>query len=100
MKYQDAVTAAPAIHQVVFENDEIRLLRVTVGPGAKAEMHSHPRNLNYVTQGGRLRFTSPEGQVREVELTEGQVLDSQAAAHEVENVGSSTVETLQTEFKT
>jgi len=99
MNYQDAVAVAPELHEVIFENDEVRMLKVTVVPGAIAETHTHPRNINYVTGAGKLRFTSPEGQVREVELFEGQVINGQATVHQVENIGDTTVQTIQTEFK-
>ena len=95
----DAVTVAPDLHEVILENDDVRMLRVTVIPGATADMHTHPRNINYVVSGGTLRFTSPEGQVREVELFEGQVIDGPATAHRVENIGETIVQTIQTEFK-
>ncbi len=97
--YKDAVTVAPDLHEVVFENNEVRMLKVSVAPGAIAAMHTHPRNINYVLSAGKLRFTSPEGQVREVELFEGQVIDGQATVHRVENIGDMMVQTIQTEFK-
>jgi hypothetical protein len=37
----DAVTAAPANHRVVFENDDVRVLDVTVAPHSKEPMHTH-----------------------------------------------------------
>ncbi len=99
MSYGDAIAVAADLHEVILENDDVRMLRVTVAPGASAAMHTHPRNINYVVSGGKLRFTSPEGQVREVELFEGQVIDGPETAHQVENVGATTVQTIQTEFK-
>ena len=37
----DAVTAAPANHKVVFENDKLRVLEVTLEPGAEEPLHHH-----------------------------------------------------------
>ena len=37
----DATTAAPGNHKVLFENDEVRVLEVTVQPGTKEPMHAH-----------------------------------------------------------
>ena len=45
----DAVTTAPQMHQVIFENNKVRILKVNVHPGDKGEMHSRPRNINYIT---------------------------------------------------
>lgn len=37
----DATTAAPGNHKVLFENDEVRVLGVTVAPGTREPMHVH-----------------------------------------------------------
>ena len=37
----DSVNAAPKNHQVLFENDHVRLLEVTVQPGETENMHGH-----------------------------------------------------------
>jgi hypothetical protein len=37
----DAVIAAPANHKVVFENDHLRVLEVTLEPGEEEPLHHH-----------------------------------------------------------
>ena len=37
----DAVRSAPTNHRVIFENDEIRVLSVTVKPGEMEKVHHH-----------------------------------------------------------
>ncbi len=37
----DAVAAAPKNHEVMFENDRVRVLRVTLPPGAVEHKHTH-----------------------------------------------------------
>jgi len=37
----DSVNAAPQNHRVLFENDHVRLLEVTVQPGETENMHGH-----------------------------------------------------------
>ncbi len=37
----DAVTAAPANHKVLFENDSLRVLEVTLEPGEEEPTHHH-----------------------------------------------------------
>jgi hypothetical protein len=39
----DIVKISPDVHQVVFENDAIRVLEVTVKPGAKVRCTPTPR---------------------------------------------------------
>lgn len=96
---QDAVTVAPHIHKVIFEDDKMRVLKVVVKPGDKAEMHWHPHNMNYILSFGVLRFTKPDGSSADVELKVGQVTSSNPSSHEVENIGTTTVETVQVEIK-
>lgn len=96
----DAVNVAPHLHTVIFEDDKMRLLKVSVKPGEKADMHWHPRNINYVLSTGKLRFNRPDGTSVDVDLTEGQVTSSPAeSSHAVENIGGSLVETVQVELK-
>lgn len=95
----DAVNIAPHIHTVAFEDDKMRVLKVIVKPGDKAEMHWHPRNINYITASGKLRFTKINGSSADVELNEGQVTSSDESSHSVENIGDTTVETIQVELK-
>ncbi|WP_221444720.1 hypothetical protein [Caulobacter sp. YL-Caulobacter] len=37
----DAVAAAPGSHRVLLENDSVRVLRVTIEPGASEPVHDH-----------------------------------------------------------
>ena len=49
----DAVQAAPENHKVIFENEHVRVLEVTIAPHGKEPIHVHcwPGTL-YVTQAG------------------------------------------------
>jgi quercetin dioxygenase-like cupin family protein len=95
----DIVTIAPQQHKVMFENDTIRVLKVTVKPGDKVAMHRNPENVNYILQAGILRFTSPDGSTQDVELTEGQIIPAPESSHAVENIGDTEVQTLGIELK-
>lgn len=95
----DAVTIAPHLHEIIFENDKMRVLKVTVKPGDKADMHWHPENINYIVSPGRLRFTKPDGSTVDVDLADGQVTSSPESSHAVENIGETEVQTVQVELK-
>jgi oxalate decarboxylase/phosphoglucose isomerase-like protein (cupin superfamily) len=96
----DAINVAPHMHTVVFEDDKIRVMKVSVKPSDKADMHWHPRNMNYVTASGTLRFEKPDGTSADVELKEGQTTSSpEESSHAVTNIGDTTVETIQVELK-
>ncbi|HLD63969.1 MAG TPA: hypothetical protein VI913_03700 [Candidatus Peribacteraceae bacterium] len=95
----DAVSAAPEVHAVVFENETFRVLDVKVPRQAVTAMHSHPKNICYVLAGGTLRFTLPEGSIDDLQLKIGQVTSSNGGAHIVENIGSTEVHVIQVELK-
>ena len=64
----DAVVASPGQYKVEFENDFVRVLRVTFGPHAKMVMHQHPEPggvIVTVTDQDAL-ITAPDGTSREV----------------------------------
>jgi len=94
----DAVTVAPEAHKVIFENEQIRVLDVIVPPGFKSASHWHPKNMGYVIIPGKLRFTLPDGTVKEVELAKDQVTQGEGS-HVVENIGETEVRVMQIEFK-
>nr|NIR51506.1 hypothetical protein [candidate division KSB1 bacterium]NIS26908.1 hypothetical protein [candidate division KSB1 bacterium]NIT73741.1 hypothetical protein [candidate division KSB1 bacterium]NIU27639.1 hypothetical protein [candidate division KSB1 bacterium]NIU94275.1 hypothetical protein [candidate division KSB1 bacterium] len=39
---QDATKVDPKHYKVEFENDQVRVLRISYGPGEKSVMHEHP----------------------------------------------------------
>jgi quercetin dioxygenase-like cupin family protein len=47
----DALVAAPQNHKLLFENDEVRVLEVTVPPGVREPLHAHryPSVLYYIS---------------------------------------------------
>lgn len=96
----DAVNIAPDLHTVIYEDDRMRVLKVSVPVGATAEMHWHPHNINYVLAGGHLEFTKQDGSVVDVELTQQQVTSATSESyHAVKNNGDTIVETIQVELK-
>lgn len=98
-KINDAISVAPHLHTTIFENNKLRVIKVKVKPGERAEMHWHPENVNYILSSGKLRFTRADGTLTEVELKEGQVTHSGPGSHIVENTGDTEVQTVQVEIK-
>ncbi len=72
----DAVQAAPNSHKVIFENEFVRVLEVTMpAPGATEPMHHHrwPSFFLDWDTGGRtphIRYHRPDGSVRDSPSTE------------------------------
>lgn len=84
---------------VRFENDRLRLLELRLQPGEKEPMHSHPAYLVFVLSPARMRMTSSEDRVTELDLTAGQICFSEATAHAGENVGTTELHELIVELK-
>ena len=64
----DAVVAAPGSHRVLFENDDARVLEVTIAPGHREPEHTHRDPSVMIVDGlariryylgGTLTFSSP-----------------------------------------
>jgi hypothetical protein len=64
----DAVTAAPKNHRVLYEDDHVRVLEVTVQPGETENMHIHTYASVFIYDAAqpRLRTTRSTGATREV----------------------------------
>ncbi|HEY5750849.1 MAG TPA: hypothetical protein VIU12_32520, partial [Chryseolinea sp.] len=54
----DAIAAAPDNHRVVFENEKVRVLEVTIKSGEKEPLHMHPMpSVMTIITGAKLRIT-------------------------------------------
>jgi beta-alanine degradation protein BauB len=97
---EDATIVAPHVYKVLFENDRMRVLEVTMEPGDRSEMHTHPDFFFYLLgEGGKVRFTSPSGESAEMELPAGASAWREAEEHATENVGTTLVHALFVEPK-
>jgi uncharacterized protein (TIGR02246 family) len=73
------------------EDLEHRVLRCTFPPGVGHERHYHRAHFGYAVVGGRVRINDASG-TREVDLSTGSSYTSDGvAAHDVLNIGNSTV---------
>jgi quercetin dioxygenase-like cupin family protein len=90
----DATKVAPHIYKVLFENERVRMLDVTMEPGARSEMHSHPAYWVYFLAGGKVRFTAPSGETAEVEVPTGGSMWREGEEHSTENIGGTALRAL------
>lgn len=96
---QDPVRVAPGVYKVVLENDRVRVLEVTLKPGEKVPMHSHPANVIYPLNAAKARFTLPDGKSIEVALEPGAVAWHEPETHSSENIGKTEARVLVIELK-
>jgi hypothetical protein len=78
---QDAVIVDPDAHQVVLDNEHVRVLRALASPGHKSAMHSHPPLVLVSLGTGRARFTAPDGKKSIFDLYPGLVLWVNSTEH-------------------
>src|SRR5712691_9321780 len=71
---QDPVSVDPQHYKVELENEKVRVLRVTYGPGEKSEMHSHPDTVAVCLTDVKAQFTFPDGKTEDIGGKAGEVL--------------------------
>ena len=92
---------APKSAKVLFENDEVRVIEVTMRKGQTIPMHSHNRGLSYSLNGGKIRSTAEDGRSGVIIVTRGELSWSDVdgfETHAVENLGG-VLRELCVEFK-
>ena len=103
----DAVLAAPGSHRVLFENEQARVLEVTIGPGEREPEHTHarpsvmvvhePARIRYYTA-GTLTFTSPAQSASAESGPRVSWLDPEGP-HSVENIDDHVYRAFRIEIK-
>lgn len=81
---------APKSAKVIFENDVVRVIEITMRKGQRIPLHSHNKGLSYSLNEGKIRSTSENGKSRVVGVKKGEVSWSDAdgvETHVVENLG-------------
>jgi quercetin dioxygenase-like cupin family protein len=96
---QDPVKVDPKHYKVEFENDEVRVLRITYGPGEKSPMHSHPDGVQVFLTDAHAKFTYPDGKSEEITGKPGQVGWHAAFSHQPESLSDKPFELVLVELK-
>ena len=96
---QDPVKVDAKHYKVEFENDQVRVLRITYGPGEKSVMHEHPGAVAVFLSGGKVKFTNADGTTQEQDTKAGTSQWTPAGKHLPENIGTKPFEVLLVEVK-
>jgi quercetin dioxygenase-like cupin family protein len=96
---QDAVKVDPKHYKVEFENDQVRVLRITYAPGEKGVMHSHPEGMVIALDDASGKFTFPDGKSALANFKAGDFHWVDATTHQSENVGDKPFGIIQIEMK-
>jgi len=70
---RDAVAVDPAHHQVILENDHVRVFQGMASPGARSPMHTHPPFVFVSLGRARMRMTGVDGAAQIVDMHPFQV---------------------------
>ena len=93
-------TKVDSIHyKVIFENDQVRVLRITYGAGEKSVMHKHPDAVVVMLTHTKTTFTLPDGEVIEMSGEQGDAAWTPAGEHLPQNVGDKPMEVILVELK-
>ena len=96
---QDAVVADPAHYSVVFENDQVRVLRIRYGPNEQGVMHTHPAGVAIYLDDITGEFALPDGQVVNAQGKAREAVWMEAGSHQPRNMSDQPFELIQIELK-
>jgi quercetin dioxygenase-like cupin family protein len=96
---QDPAKVDSNHYKVEFENDQVRVLRIKVGPKEKSIMHQHPNAVAIFMTDVNGKFTFPDGKSEDSVRKAGDVLWTPATTHLPENVGEQPFEVILVELK-
>ncbi len=96
----DPIKVDPKHYKLEFENDRIRILRVSYGPHEKSVMHGHPPCVAVMLNDLDFRFKLPYGRMQDLLGKAGQVLPvEEASEHLPENLSNKSFECVLIELK-
>jgi quercetin dioxygenase-like cupin family protein len=97
---QDPTVVDAKHYKVMFENEQVRVLKITYGPKEKSVMHEHPNGVAVFITDGQIKFELPDGKSQDAAVKAGQAMFAPGGKHLPENVGDKTFEVVLVELKT
>ncbi len=95
----DETTLPDARAKVLFENEQVRVLRYFFNPGERDGIHGHPDNVQILLTDAKATVTTPDGKTSQSEGKAGQVNWRPAIVHSVQNTGDKPLEGVLVEMK-
>ncbi len=96
---QDPVKVDSQHYQIVLENNQVRVLRITYAPGDKSVMHDHPAGVAVFLTDQVVKFTYPDGKSETVRGKAGDATWIAAGKHLPENTNTKPLELILVELK-
>jgi quercetin dioxygenase-like cupin family protein len=95
----DPVKTDSKHYKIEFENEKVRVVRISYGPNEKSEMHSHPPMVAIFLTDQHSRHTYPDGKSEEMRGKAGEVRYMDAWEHNPENLSDKPFELIGVELK-
>ncbi len=95
----DPVKVDPKHYKVEFENERVRVLRISYAPGEKSVMHYHPASVAVYLTDGKSIMTTPDGKSVDASVKAGTASWAPAGSHLPQNVGDKNLEVIVVELK-
>jgi quercetin dioxygenase-like cupin family protein len=96
---QDPVKVDPKHYSTVFENNDVRVLRVHYAPGEKSVMHSHPDSVAVFMEDQKAKMSHPDGKSEEMNGKKGEAVFVPGGSHLPEDIGNGPIEVILVELK-
>ena len=87
MGYIDAAEASPDVYKVLFENEAVRVIEMTLKAGQTDNQHSHRDETVYFITGSKVKISLPDGNSMEADIPDGHVMWHEEWTHIVSNIG-------------
>ncbi|ATD00820.1 MAG: hypothetical protein VX100_07620 [Pseudomonadota bacterium] len=89
-KVESAHIASPNHYELLLENAEVMVLKMTLKPGEQDNWHKHNAETVYFEKGGKATITTNEKDMT-LEIPDGYVMWHDQWEHQVKNVGDTTI---------
>jgi len=96
---QDATKVDSTHYKAEFENEQVRVVRISYGPGEKSVMHEHSEGVAVFLTDHHVKFTYPDGKTEEITAKAGQTIWLPAGKHLPENISDEPWELILVEMK-
>ena len=96
---KDPIKVDPNHYTVAFENERVRVLRISYGPKEKSVMHGHPDSVAVMLKDAHVRFHLPDGKAEEMHAKAGDFQWVPGGDHLPENLSDNSLEVILIELK-
>jgi hypothetical protein len=96
----DPVKVEPEVYAILFENDQVRVVRAKLAPRGKVKQHEHTLNrVQVFLTDFSVKATAADGAASQITRKAGDVAFSPPAKHEEENLLGTAAEVVLVELK-